>query len=76
MLVFPVKIVGHGRRQGNTAQALAQWQHLVASSVALDVRHWVMHITLYQCSAMANEKANNLPAFFVVINSGVTHNHS
>jgi len=33
------EIVYHGGRRGDTAQALAQWWHPVASSEALDVLH-------------------------------------
>jgi hypothetical protein len=52
---------------------LAQWQHPVAFSVALDVLHQAMHIMLYYCIAMAIEMANNLPAFFVMVDFIVTH---
>ena len=60
------KFVDHGGRQGNTAQALAQWRHPVASSVALDVLHWVMCPALYRRIRMAIKIASNLPA---VVNS-------
>jgi hypothetical protein len=30
----------HGGRHGNTARALAQWQHLVASREATVALHW------------------------------------
>jgi hypothetical protein len=74
--VFAVKIINHGRCRGNTAQTLARWWHLVASSVALDVFHQAMHITLYHCIAMAIKMANTLPVFFVNNDSAVAHNHS
>ena len=34
-----------------------------ASSVALDMLHWVMHIVPYCCIVMAIKMANNVPAF-------------
>jgi hypothetical protein len=39
---FLFEIVNHGSRRGNTAQALAQWQHLVALHEATDALHWAM----------------------------------
>jgi hypothetical protein len=59
------KFVDHGGRRGDTAQALAQWQHPVVSSEALDVLHWAMHPALYCCIVMAIENVVDLPAFFV-----------
>jgi hypothetical protein len=53
------KFIDHGGCQGNTAQALARWRHLVASSEALDVLYWVMHPGLYRCIAMAIEIASD-----------------
>ena len=47
------------------AQALAQWQHPVALSEALDVLHWAMRPALYRCIATAIEIVVNLPAFCV-----------
>jgi len=44
--VFCNKFVIHGGRRGNTAQALAQWQHLVVSSEALGVLYQAMHPAL------------------------------
>jgi hypothetical protein len=32
----------HGGHRGNTAQALARWQHLVAYSEAAVALHWTM----------------------------------
>ncbi len=59
----------HGSRQGDTAQALAQWRHPVASSEALDVLHWAMRPALYRRIRMAIKIASNLPAFFAVVDS-------
>jgi hypothetical protein len=56
----------HDSRRGNTAQALAQWQHPAASSEALDVLHWAMCPALPRCIGMVIEVASNSPAFFVV----------
>ena len=76
VFVFAVEIVDHGHRWGDTAQELAQWRHLVSSSVALDVLYWARLIVLYHCIAMAIKTANDLAAFFVVVRSVVGHNHS
>jgi hypothetical protein len=59
------EFVDHGSRRGNTAQALAQWLHPVASSEALDVLYWAMCPASYRCIAMAIEIVVDLPAFFV-----------
>jgi hypothetical protein len=42
---------------------LAQWQHPVASSEALDLLHWAMHAVTYQCIAMAIKMASFLGQF-------------
>jgi len=57
----------HGGHRGDTAQALTQWRHPVASSEALDVLHWAMCPTAYRRISMAIKFASNLPAFFVVV---------
>jgi hypothetical protein len=59
------EFVNHGGRRGDTAQALAQWRHPVASSEALDVLYRVMCPASYRCIAMAIEIVVDLPAFFV-----------
>jgi hypothetical protein len=59
------EFVDHGSRRGDTAQALAQWLHPVASSEALDVLYWAMCPASYRCIAMAIEIVIDLPAFFV-----------
>jgi hypothetical protein len=60
------KIVGHGSRRGNTAQAIAQWRHPVAPCEALVVLYQAMRPALYRRIFMAIEITRNLPAFFVV----------
>jgi hypothetical protein len=65
-----------GGRQGNAMQALARWQHPVASSTASNVLHWAMHPALYRRIRMAIEIASGLPAFFIVLNFIVGHNRS
>ena len=45
-------------------QALARWQHPVASSEARDVLYWAS----YRRIRMAIEIASYLPSFFVVVN--------
>jgi hypothetical protein len=52
------KIVDHGGRRGNTARALAQWQHLVALHEATDAFHQAMHPTLHRRIRMAIEIAS------------------
>jgi hypothetical protein len=45
--------INHGGRQGNTARALAQWRHVVASHEAMDALHWAMHPALHHHICMA-----------------------
>jgi hypothetical protein len=66
-LCVSFKFVNHGSRWRNTAQALNQWRHPVASSEALDVLHQAMRPGSYRCIAMAIEIAIDSPAFFVAI---------
>ncbi len=61
-------------RRGDTTQALAQWQHLVASSEALIVLHRAIHPASYHCIRMAIKIASDLPAFSVVIGVAVCKN--
>jgi hypothetical protein len=58
-----------GGRRGDTAQALAQWRHPVASNEALDMLYRAMRPASYRCIAMAIEIAIDLPAFFVAVDS-------
>jgi hypothetical protein len=46
-----------GSRWGNTEQVVAQCWHPVASDIALDMLHWVMHFTLHRHTAMAIKTA-------------------
>ena len=46
------------------AAILAQWQHPVASSEALDLLHWGMHTVTYRRIAMAINTANKVDVFF------------
>jgi hypothetical protein len=57
------EFIDHGGRWGNTVQALAQWQHPVASSEALDVLYREVRPASYCCIAMAIEIASDLPTF-------------
>ena len=54
-LNFYAKIDDHGIHRSDTGQILAQWRHLVASRVALDLPHWVMRSALYRLIHMAVE---------------------
>jgi hypothetical protein len=42
----------------------------------MDALHWAMGIVPYRHIGMAIEIAVNLSAFFIIIDSVVTHNHS
>jgi hypothetical protein len=70
------KFVAHDGRQDNTVQALARWQHPVASREALDVLHWAMRPASHRRICMVIEVASNLPAFFVVADYLLAHNLS
>jgi hypothetical protein len=74
--VFSFEIVNHGGRRGNRARALARWQHLVALHEATDALHRVMCIVPYCPGGMVIEIVIDLPAFFVIVDSVVAHNHS
>jgi hypothetical protein len=63
------EFIDHGGRRGDTAQALAQWRHPVASNEALDMLYRAMRPASYRCIAMAIEIAIDLPAFFVAVDS-------
>ncbi len=56
--------------------ALAQWRHLVASHEATDALHQAMHIAPYCPGGMAIKIVVKFPAFFVIVDSVVAHNHS
>ena len=47
----------HGGHRGNTEQVVAQWQHPVASNVAVDMLHRAMPHVLLQCLRTAIEMA-------------------
>jgi hypothetical protein len=61
------KFVNHGSRRGNTAQALNQGRHSVASSEARDVLHWAIQPSPYCLICMATKIASDLNAFFIII---------
>ncbi len=61
--IFWAKIDDHDIRQGDTGQILAQWRHLMASRVALDLPSWVMHSALYHLICMAIEMSRGGAAF-------------
>jgi hypothetical protein len=71
-----LEIVDHSSRRGNTARALTRWQHLVALHEATDALYQVMCIAQYCPGGMGIKIVVNLPAFFVIIDSVVAHNHS
>jgi len=63
------KFVDNDSRRGNTAQALARWQHPVAPSEALDVLYRAMRPASYRRIRIAIEIARDSPTFFVVADS-------
>jgi hypothetical protein len=73
--LFFFKIVDHGGRRGNTAQALARWRHLVALHEATDALHQAMHPPLHRRIRMAIKIASVSHVFFVIVNFVVCHNH-
>jgi hypothetical protein len=66
--------VNRGGRWGNTALALAQWWHPVASSEAQDVLHRAMHPASYGHICMVIKITSTFPAFFAVVDSVVANN--
>jgi hypothetical protein len=56
------------------AQALARWQHTVASSEAWDVLHRAMCPASYRRIRMMTEITSTFPAFFIVVDSVVANN--
>ncbi len=73
--MFFFEIINHGCRQGNTAQALAQWQHLVASHEAKDALHQAMRPASHRRIHMAIKIASVLHVFFIIVNFVVCHKH-
>ncbi len=57
------KIDDHGVRRGDTGQILDQWQHMVASRVAIDLPYWVMRSASYRLIRMAIEMTREGGAF-------------
>jgi hypothetical protein len=54
----------HGGCQGDTTQALTQWQCLVASHKATNALHPAMFIVLYRPSGMVIKIVNKFVKFF------------
>ncbi len=70
--IFYAEIDDHGIRRGDMGQILAQWRHLMASRVALDLLVWAMRSVLYRLIRMAIKMASEVGAFvchrrFVVV---------
>jgi hypothetical protein len=64
LCVFRI-FIDHGSRWGDTVQALAQWQHPVASSEAQDVLHCVMRPASYRRIRMVIKITSTFPAFLL-----------
>jgi hypothetical protein len=58
------------------ARALTRWWHLVALHEATDALHRGMRIAPYCPGSMEIKFVVNLLAFFAMVDSVVTHNHS
>jgi hypothetical protein len=71
---FFFEIVDHGGRRGDTAQALAQWPHLVALHEAMDALNWAMHPASHHRIRMAIKIASVWRVVFVA-DFVVCHNH-
>ena len=65
-----------GGRRANTAQALAQRRHPVASSEAQNVLNWAMCPAWHRHIPMAMEMAGRLHVFYVIVDSMFAQNHS
>ena len=74
--IFYAKIDDHGVRQGNTGQILAQWRHMVASRVALDLPYWAMRLASYRLIRMAIEMTSEGGAFVCHRQFYVLHNRT
>ncbi len=66
--IFYAEIDDHGVRPGDTGRILAQWRHMVASRVALDLPYWTMRSALYRLIRMAIEMTSKGGALFVIVN--------
>jgi hypothetical protein len=67
-LCVSFKFVDHGGCRVNTAQALDQWRHPVASSESLDVLHRAMRSASYHRRIrMATKIASKSLTFVVVV---------
>jgi hypothetical protein len=65
--IFRAKINDHDVCRGNMGQIIAQWQHLMASRVALDLLSWAMCSALYRLIRMAIEMACKAGPFFILL---------
>jgi hypothetical protein len=74
--IFYAKIDDHGVRRGDTEQILAQWWHMVASRVALDLPYWAMRSASYRLIRMAIEMTSEGGAFVSNRRFYVLHNQS
>ena len=58
----------HGVRRANTAQAHAQWRHLVASHEATDTLHWAICLASYLPGGMGLTIAIDSVTFYYILN--------
>jgi hypothetical protein len=63
VFIYSTKINGKGNQQGNTAQALIQWSHPVASCEALNFLYWAMGTALHWC-CHGNQNSQQLMCIF------------
>ncbi len=80
--IFYAKINDHDICRGDMGQIFAQWRHMMASRVALDLPSWAMCMALYHLIRMAVETASEVGAFvrwhrfFCLSNHSKKHNYS
>jgi hypothetical protein len=61
--IFYAEIDDHDVRRGDMGQILAQWRHMLASRLALDLPSWAMCLALYRLIRMAIKMASEGGAF-------------
>ena len=61
----------HGVRRADRAQALARWQHIVASHEATNMLHWSMCLALYLPGGMVVAIAVISVTFYYIVVIGL-----
>jgi hypothetical protein len=74
--IFSAKIDDHDVHRDDTGQILTQWQHMMASRIALDLPSWEMRLALYRLIPMAIKMASKVGAFVCCRRFFCLTNHS